>query len=127
MRTEINYLQMSLQTTNLLTIGLLSAVTSNLSLPILHFSATRCLLLMLMNFWIFGLHLFQHGGHPPFTDHNGMNKKIDAIPHRDIQWQSFMTLYEGAVKEPGLAPGPIDEISIAILYSFNNCNSIIKI
>ncbi|KAH9980521.1 hypothetical protein BJV74DRAFT_779414 [Russula compacta] len=47
----------------------------------------------LLNLW--AVSLFQHGDHPLFADHNDMYATIDAIPHGDIPWQSFLTSYKG--------------------------------
>ena len=34
-------------------------------------------------------------GHPPFSNHHNMLAAINAIDFKDVQWQSFSSMYSG--------------------------------
>jgi hypothetical protein len=54
---------------------------------------------VLLDLW--AASLFCHGDHPPYADHIDVNETIDSIPHGDVHWQSFTTMYNGERPQNG--------------------------
>jgi hypothetical protein len=48
--------------------------------------------------------LLKHGDTPPFTDHWDLYATIDAIPLREVKWESFSCLYTGEKPEGSYPP-----------------------